>query len=123
MLTGVKVHSTIPTLAITNMSQAHKFYTSLGFVKNWEWPEGTPTHASYQLQEQSIMFSIQNTPDLIHKADIYFIVSGVRTLHKYYTEEGLPISELIETDYGMIDFSLNDPWGHHLVFGEAATTI
>ena len=34
-------------------------------------------------------------------------------------DAGLDVPELADTDYGMRDTSITDPWGHHLTFGEA----
>ena len=53
----------------------------------------------------------------IQRADLYFTVSDIQSYHHKIKSTDLKITELQLTDYGMLDFTITDPWGHLLTFG------
>ena len=109
----------IPTIACTDLDQATEFYGDLGFQREWIWPDEYPSHASFATNDVGFMIVIQPADSVIQKADLYFIVSEIEGYHQSLVYRGIAVSDLIETNYGMKDFSVNDPWGHHFVFGQA----
>lgn len=131
------IHSTIPTLAVPDLDAGITFYERLGFTLDWRWPEKDGTHAGMQRGTCAIMLA-RSTPD--ERADLYFIVDDIQgcydaicraepwTLADRFgamadredcppTESRTPPEAPDSTAYGLIDFSLIDPWGHHLTFG------
>ena len=58
-------------------------------------------------------------PEITSKADLYIHVIDVEKYHHAFSKKIEKISPLVNSGYGMRDFSIHDPWGHHLVFGEA----
>jgi len=110
----------------------------LGFEVDWRWPDERPTHAGLMLGETSIMLS---HCDPVVCADIYFIVDDVEACHAaiisgrawevaaeaaalVHRDSG-PVAAALEppkspaeTGYGLRDFSLVDPWGNHMSFGQ-----
>lgn len=136
------IEKTIPTLAVPDLDAAIEFYEKLGFNVDWKWPENEATHAGLMLGECSIMVSLSE-PD--ERGEIYFIVSDVMACHKYImaakpwklagkagglanrpdcppSRANHPPNNPEERSYGLKDFSLIDPWGHCLIFGEVVNS-
>lgn len=132
------IEKTIPTLTLPDITAAIDFYARLGFALDWRWPEQDPTHAGLILGETSIMLARCQTKEL---ADIYFIVDDIEACYQSISTnqpwclaktiqaaEGQPENAPARavkppappapTDYGLRDFSVVDPWGHHLTFGQ-----
>ena len=48
-----------------------------------------------------------------------FLLPRLDDFHRRLRQElGAEVPAIVETDYGMRDFSLTDPWGHQLTFGQ-----
>lgn len=132
------IEKTIPTFAVPNLETGIDFYSRLGFEVDWKWPENAATHAGLILGACSIMLT-QCEPT--ERADVYFIVDDVSACHatilarkpwELAAEAGaqakrddcpsarslLPPEAPADTAYGLRDFSIVDPWGHHLSFGQ-----
>lgn len=106
------------TLQVHDLDQAITFYIQLGFDLDWKWPESAPTHASISSSGHSFMLEKIDSTTLPSRADLYFRVQNVESLHKSLASKGIEIGELQKMDYGMLDFSISSPNGHHLTFGE-----
>lgn len=109
----------IPTIGVADLDEAIAFYTKMGFKKEWKWPENQPTHAEVSIDGIKVMM-VRKEEDNIQKADLYIIVEGVIDFHKKISGRLNHISGLEKTDYGMLDFSLDDPWGNFITFGESS---
>lgn len=116
---AIKFTGLTPTLQVNDLDQAIAFYTMLGFQTQWIWPEEKPTHASLQKDATSFMISLVDPSKEIQRSDLYFWVEDIESYFIQLKDAGLDIPELADTDYGMRDTSITDPWGHHLTFGEA----
>ena len=114
----MKVTGLNPTLQVHDLHKAAEFYTSLGFKLEWLWPDDKPTHGSVSSHGFAFMFAIIDSATKPEIADLYFRVENVEQLHAELKSKGVTVSDLVKTDYGMLDFSIKDPYGHHLVFGE-----
>ncbi len=126
-----KIDKAIPTMAVPNLEAGIEFYERLGFEVDWRWPAPSPTHSGLMRGSCSIMLALC---DPYVCADVYFIVDDVKACHTAIVEaqpwqlaakaDDPPArslqapSEPKETAYGLRDFSLIDPWGHSLSFGE-----
>ncbi|HSR66942.1 MAG TPA: VOC family protein [Acidobacteriota bacterium] len=133
-----KITTTIPTFAVPELQAGIDFYTRLGFETDWSWPDDNPTHAGLYRGECSIMLC-KSEP--CERADVYFIVDDVSACHAQVMKgrcwemvseaaalanrEDCPPKQALhppaepgDTDYGLRDFSVVDPWGHHMTFGE-----
>lgn len=110
-----------PTLQVHDLDKAIAFYALLGFEAQWKWPEDSPTHASLKKDETSFMLSLVAESKEVQRGDLYFWVEGIESYHQELREAGIEVPDLVQTDYGMLDTSMTDPWGHHLTFGEPAT--
>ena len=114
----MKVTGLNPTLQVHNLKEAADFYSSLGFKLEWLWPDADPTHGSVSSNGFAFMFAKIDRESKPEIADLYFRVENVEKLYHEIKSKGIEVSDLIKTDYGMLDFSITDPYGHHLVFGE-----
>jgi len=72
--------------------------------------------------------------DPVERADVYFIVDDVSACHAAVLAgrpwELAAAAGSLEppeapkpTEYGLRDFSMVDPWGHHLSFGEVLRPV
>lgn len=114
----LKINRFIPTIQVTDLEKAVAYYQKLGFNHDWFWPENGPTHASVSCSSFSFMMVLVDDHSDIQKADLYFVIEGVEAFHKQVEDLSYSPSDLIQSAYGMLDFSIRDPWGHHMVFGE-----
>jgi len=113
-----KLETIVVTIGVTDIDQAEVYYQKLGFTREWTWPDDNPTHASFSRDGVSFMVVLKSSMEDISSADLYFRIRGTRQLYKSLSSAQIIKSELIKSSYGMLDFSITDPWGHHLTFGE-----
>ena len=114
----MKVTGLNPTIQVHDLNAAAEFYSSLGFKLEWLWPDADPSHGSVSSNGFAFMFAKIEKGRKPEIADLYFRVENVEELYEEIKSKGIKVSELVKTYYGMLDFSITDPFGHHLVFGE-----
>ncbi len=107
-----------PTIGISDWQEAMAYYSKLGFELEWKWPEQNPSHASFRRDVVNFMVVFHNDIQAIQKGNMNFQISGTRESFDFVQSHGLNPSPLIQTDYGMTEFSVYDPLGHHFVFGQ-----
>lgn len=127
----MKLKHLVPMLNISNIEESLKFYeAALGFkvvsdadkVKEWRW-------ATIQSGDTQLMLSeSEGNPNLEKGIDshnssnwpcvYYFYPDDVVALHDHILKCGLKPTDLEVTFYGMKEFSLQDPDGHLLCFGQ-----
>lgn len=112
----------MPTLGVTDIEQALAFWESIGFQRWWKFPEeGEATHVSVRFGQVSILLALleEGGNDDIQRQSVYVVVENVIACHlRCSTTHPEATTDLDDYDYGMRDFSLTDPWGHFVVFGE-----
>lgn len=110
----------MPTLDVTDLEQGISYYQRLGFQLLWRYPEGqTATHAGMEFGRVRIILARAEEPTSIQRQNLYVIMKHVRGYHAELPHRlGDRVADLVQSDYGMLDFSLRDPWGHLLTFGE-----
>lgn len=110
--------SVMPTLGVPDLGAASEYYQRLGFEESWRYPEDEEaTNLGMCLGEVSLMF--WRCPQSDNRQNLYFIVKNVSGFHAQVAEALETVNPLVESDYGMRDFSITDPWGHLLTFGES----
>jgi len=114
----MKITAIVSTLQVHNLDTSIAFYTKLGFDLEWKWPEINPGHASISSSGYSFMLEKIDDSQKPDKADLYFRVEEVEQLHKNFKNNNITVADLQKTAYGMLDFSVQSPNGHHLVFGQ-----
>ncbi len=111
------LQSITPTIQVTDLRKAISFYQKLEFSEDWRWPESNPTHASISNNGHNFMIVRKDETKDIQRADLYFTVSDIKVYHQAIISTDLEIPTLQLTDYGMLDFTITDPWGYLLTFG------
>ena len=132
------IEKAIPTFAVPDLEVGISFYSRLGFEVDWRWPDEAPTHAGFLLGSCSIMLSLCEPAKT---TEVYFIVDDVSACHAAVLagkcwelaaaagaiakrsdcppprslQQPLPPTA---KGYGLRDFSIVDPWGHQLSFGQ-----
>lgn len=126
----------MPTLSVDDLERAVHFYEVLGFQEKWRFPDPRPEGGAFDrsgrwshscLQMGGVCFLVaqaeaEEAP--IAPQSVYVFLRGVGD---YYAHLRLLLGEelvaISDKEYGMRDFSLTDPWGHVLTFGEALPQI
>ena len=106
-----------PTLSVSDIQAAISYYTDkLGFTKGFEW--GDPvTFACMNFGNVSI--HLNQLPVHAGNGNVFFVVDNVNVLHDFHQENGVEISfPLGDRDYSLRDYSVLDPFGNTLVFGQ-----
>lgn len=132
------IEKTIPTLAVPELEVGIEFYARLGFEVDWRFPETAPNFAGLKRGGSTIMLA-ECEPAVLGAID--FVVDDVSACHAELiagrcwetaaTEGALAARgdcpppraleappEPVDTEYGLRNFTLIDPWGHQLSFGE-----
>lgn len=116
-------------LMVDDMERSIQWYTDvLGFKKNIATPEINPVFVSLSNENVDIMlYSRQEFSKEIPKFKeinlggsfvLYISVENIQSLYNSIKEKAKIIQELHKTDYGSEEFSLEDPNGYVLMFGE-----
>ncbi len=111
----------MPTLGVSDLDDAVVYYHRLGFEELWRYPEGSQTtHVGMQFGEVVVMLALSSGEEpRIERQNIYFIMKNIESFHEALRSMfGDELPPIVESDYGMRDFGLRDPWGHLLTFGE-----
>ncbi len=117
-----KTLEVIPTLDVGSLEEALSFYHALGFEKEWSYPsDESPDHVGLALGKVNLMLALcRDEPPKIERQNLYFVMNDLTGFHEHLRGEfGEKVPEIVDSDYGMRDFALRDPWGHLLTFGEA----
>ena len=120
-------------LNVSNINKSLEFYEkALGFkvvsdpkaVNEWRWATIRSGNTELMLSETEtdIGLEIPMDPQESTKWPVifYFYPDNVSQLHQHVNDCGYLPTPLINTIYGMKEFSVQDPDGHMLSFGEDA---
>lgn len=128
--------SAMPTLTVPDLEEAIRFYESIAFEEQWRFPDPSPhdypdgmpeeagrnwTHACVSIGDVALMLMVGDPPDAaISPQNVYVFLQGIEAYHAHVTETlGSKVPELEDQHYGMCDFTIRDPWGHQLTFGQS----
>ncbi len=125
----------IPMLNVSNIETSLEFYRrALDFevvsdpamVKQWRWATIRSGQTELMLSESERDPGDGHIEDPHHDiswpAIFYFYPEDVVSLYAHVLAEGFEPTTLAVTHYGMREFSLTDPDGHVLSFGQDADT-
>lgn len=123
----------IPLLNVSDIEASLDFYRdALGFqvvsnpqaVKEWRWATIRSGWTELMLSQTGSGPGLSSSPDPRANTNwptiFYFYPDDVARLYAQVVARGYQPSPLIDTVYGMREFSLPDPDGHLLSFGEAS---
>ncbi|MGE8233755.1 MAG: VOC family protein [Stenotrophomonas sp.] len=119
-MTPVHFHSVSPFLASEDLPVSLAFYLDkLGFTLAWEW--GQPAELAAVCRDEvelTLASRADAKPDGISR--LYLHIDGIDDYHAQLLDAGVVITVAIaDRPYGMRDFSVTDPAGNVLCFGQA----
>ena len=116
-----EVIEVIPTLGVGDLGEAVEFYQGLGFTREWSYPsEGEPEQVGLAIGPITVMLSLCHDPPAeLQRQNLYVVMGSLSEYHAELQRSlGDRLTDIVESDYGMRDFSIRDAWGHLLTFGE-----
>ena len=127
----MKLKNLIPMLNVSDINGSLSFYEqALGFkvvsdpkaVEEWRWATIRSGETELMLSETETDVGLKSPIDpqeSTHWPSIfYFYPDSVSQLYEHIKRCGYVPTPLIDTIYGMKEFSIQDPDGHMLSFGE-----
>jgi uncharacterized glyoxalase superfamily protein PhnB len=114
----MKLNRLVPMQPVNNVSNSVGFYEKLGFVvedRNHEWAWAMLRCGNCQLMLDQ---SINSHLGIPRTSVIYLYPEDIHDFHRSARENGLDITELELTFYGMIEFRIEDPDGNRLWIGQ-----
>ena len=127
----MKLKHLVPMLNVSNIDDSLDFYQqACGFevvsdpaaVRDWRWASIRSGYTELMLSEsgQAAVETKISDPhvDSNWPAIFYFYPDDVVGLYAYVIAQGFKPTPLVVTTYGMREFSLIDPDGHVLSFGQ-----
>lgn len=127
----MKLKQLIPMLNVSNLEQSLTFYqralefevvSDPGAVDEFRWATIRSGDVELMLSESNCHLPLKKGIDPQKSSDwptvFYFYPDDVRSLHSQVTKAGFNPTTICETGYGMREFSIQDPDGHLLSFGE-----
>lgn len=116
----------IPTLSVDDLAAASAFYTALRFEHEWSFPEDGPaSHMGFSFGVVTIMLALDlDTGGAVARQNLYFVLGDLDDYHAELRRDlDAEVPAIVQADYGMRDFSITDPWGHLLTFGQESLDI
>jgi uncharacterized glyoxalase superfamily protein PhnB len=121
----VYLRDVVPLLVSRNLPATIDFYTvMLGFTLDAAWPEGQPVWCQMSAGDARVMFMAPRdtgAPATGLSGTLYFYPEDVAKLWETVRELVAVERPLAVTGYGMREFSIKDPNGYELSFGQPAT--
>jgi len=132
----MRLKQLIPMLNVSNIETSLDFYRrALGFdivspeeaVQEWKWCVIRSGETNLMLSETDCELNLPKDVDphanVSWPSVFYFYPDDVSELHVHVTAEGFTATDVEVTFYGMKEFSMQDPDGHMLSFGEDADAV
>lgn len=115
--------SVAPIFTVRNLPEALAFYTDqLEFEIGWTW-EDPPTYASVCRDRVEINLGLPPAGELLKTTSVYIALTQIDPFHDRIVARGVTVTVPIgDRAYGMRDFTVVDPSGNSLSFGQARTS-
>ncbi len=114
----MKMNQLIPMLPVQSMPLSVAFYQQLGFSveqRNDDWRWAMLCFGECRLMVDQ---SINVHPAVSRGAVIYLYPDDISEYHALVRSNGVPIPDLEQTFYGMLEFRIDDPDGNRLWIGQ-----
>ncbi len=116
---SAKFEAAVPILTVDSLTDALEYYERvLGFQTGWV--HGDPPRVASVCRDNVEINLRQREPDVrVNMSTVYFQLNDVDSIFKHVQSCGGNIKEPVsDRSYGMRDFSLHDPSGNELGFGQ-----
>lgn len=119
----------VPMLNVSDIQRSLQFYRQVaGFeqvspqeaLEKWNWAEIRSGNALLMLSQEGGGSGTEAEDEATWPSILYFYPEDVEALYQQIKAAGFEVDELGITCYGMKEFSLRDPDGHWLSFGQEA---
>ena len=124
----IRFSRSVPFLACVDVEKTMQFYIDkLGFTKDWTWngDDGEITDGGVVRDDLSIYF--MKNAELaarVHESELMMDVSPIEAIHAEHVTRGAPITRpLRDEPWGVREYSIVDPAGYRLRFGESLADI
>lgn len=116
---SVSLQRSTPIFSVLDLQQALDWYQNvLGFEVAWTW--GNPTSRASVCRDEVEVNLAMAPAEKAGMSAAYFVVTGVNAYHDLIMQAGGRIAATLgDRPYGMRDFSVLDPAGNELSFGES----
>ena len=107
-----------PTLSVSNMDHAIRFYESIGFdIERYD--DG---FAFVRLGDQSVfdLDLVSGMDPSANHAGCYVITAEADEWHRRFSGAGVPVTSIEDMPWGMREFTLTDPSGNNVRVGRNA---
>ena len=114
----MKMSRLIPMLPVKSMPKSAAFYQKLGFDiedRNDDWGWAMLKFGDCRLMVDQ---SINIDRDSVRQNVLYLYPEDIVEYHAFVRKNGLEVSELNVTFYGMTEFRLDDPDGNRFWIGQ-----
>lgn len=112
-----KLESAVPTLQVTDLSAAIAFYRDLlGFELGWTW--GDPPKRASVCRDRVELTFVQSAGAASATSNVYVHTTGIDNYYSRVSRSDAVTVPIGNRPYGMRDFSIVDPSGNQLSFGE-----
>lgn len=123
-MTTARFISVSPFLATEDVPSALAFYQdTLGFALAWEW--GSPVEMAAVCRD-AVEITLTSRPDARPPgiSRLYVAITGIDQYYAGLQQAGVHIVvPLGDRPYGMRDFSIADPFGNELCFGQPTQDV
>lgn len=125
----MKLQQLVPMLKVSDIHRSLQFYQEVaGFTRvssaealeKWNWAEIRSGDVVLMLAQScdDAAISVVDEDEESWPTIFYFYPDDVETLYEHVKGLGCQVDELCTTFYGMREFSVRDPDGHLLSFGQ-----
>jgi uncharacterized glyoxalase superfamily protein PhnB len=118
----MRINRLIPMLPVKSMPASIEFYQKLGFSvegRNDDWGWAMLCFDACRLMVDQ---SINLDRDAPRQSVLYLYPENIVEYHRQVRRNGLAVTDLDVTFYGLTEFRLNDPDGNRLWIGQNTST-
>lgn len=119
----MQLTGSVPVLGCNNIEETLNFYQqALQFIiVNQRKSEQGLEWVYLKSSNTLLMLEKHKSNEKAGGSRIYLYTDDAAAMHHFLNAKGYSPDELITTSYGMQEFNLNDPEGHHLTIGQENT--